>query len=69
MKSVALRRRFVYGTSGEGHGTTVLVTKVCVPIVWSCTRVLADKSKACSRIDPPGIRAGSKIAFQMRCLP
>jgi hypothetical protein len=37
MKSVALRRRFVYGTSGEGHGTTVLVTKVCVPIVWSCT--------------------------------
>jgi hypothetical protein len=33
MKSVALRRRFVYGTSGKGHGTIVLVTKVCVPIV------------------------------------
>jgi len=33
MKSVALRRRFVYSTCGEGHGTTVLVTKVCVPIL------------------------------------
>ena len=69
MKSVALRRRFVYGTCGEGYGTTVLVTKVCVLIIGVAPVCRPISSKPCSRIDAAGIHAGSKIAFQMRCRP
>lgn len=68
MKSVALRRRFVYGTCGVGHGTTVWSLKFAYRFL-RLRRVQAHKSKLCSRIDPGEIRAGSKIAFQMRCLP
>lgn len=68
MKSVALRRRFVYGTCGEGHGTTVWSRKFAY-LFLGLRRVQAHKSKPCSRIDAAEILAGSKIAFQMRCLP